>query len=235
MKLTGLYTTAGAQLAARAQAEGLSLVITRAAAGSMDSSVDDIAMARERQALNISSRVALDGKCTIMAELSASQSPVMYSLLEVGLYARLGDKDEVLYKLFRMDESLTIEPDTDLTVNFYLTETILQDDQVQVVITQQGLVTQEMCQIIAKAETQVVADNLTAHNTADDAHSVLFGSKAPVNHTHAASSISGGRMSGLVYAYDNVNYNTAQLRNIILSSSEPSGGVNGQVWIKYSA
>ena len=42
-------------------------------------------------------------------------------------------------------------------------------------------------------------------------------------------------MSGLVYAYDNVNYNTAQLRNIILSSSEPSGGVNGQVWIKYSA
>ena len=235
MKLTGLYTTAGAQLAARAQAEGLSLVITRAAAGSMDSSVDDIAMARERQALNISSRVALDGKCTIMAELSASQSPVMYSLLEVGLYARLGDEDEVLYKLFRMDESLTIEPGTDLTVSFYLTETILQDEQVQVVITQQGLVTQDMCLLIAKGEAQAVANKLAAHNSGNDAHSALFASKAEAVHTHNASAITGGTMSGMVMAQDNVNYTTAQLRNIILSSSEPSGGVNGQVWIKYTA
>lgn len=234
MKLTGIYTTAGAQLAARAQAEGLSLVITRAAAGSMESDAGDTAMARERQALNISSRVAQDGKCIIMAELSASQSSVTYSLLEVGLYARLGDEAEVLYKLFRMDESLTIEPDTDLTVNFYLTETILQDEQVQVVITQQGLVTQDMCEMIAKSEAQAVAASLTAHNTGSDAHSALFAAKAAANHGHSAGNITGGTLAGMVMAQDNVNYTTAQLRNIVLSSGEPTGGVNGQVWIQYT-
>jgi len=235
MKLTGLYTTAGAQLAARAQAEGQSLVITRAAAGSMSSSVNSTVMARERQALNISNRLAQDGKCTIMAELSAAQSTVMYSLLEVGLYARLGNEDEVLYKLFRMDESLSIEPGTDLTLSFYLTETILQDDQIQVVITPQGLVTQDLCRMIAKEEMQTAIDSLAIHNTAGDAHSALFASKAPMSHSHSASSITGGTLSGLVMAQNNVSYTTAQLRNITLAAYEPVGGVNGQIWIKYLA
>ena len=152
MKLTGIYTTAGAQLAARAQAEGLSLQITRAVAGSMETEETATVMKRERQQLSIVDRVAQDGKCTIMTELSAVQATMMYSLFEVGLYARLGDEQEVLYKLFRMSESVVVEPDTDLTISFYLTESILQDAQVQVVITQQGLVTQDMCHVIARSE-----------------------------------------------------------------------------------
>ena len=170
-----------------------------------------------------------------MAELSAAQSTVMYSLLEVGLYARLGNEDEVLYKLFRMDESLSIEPGTDLTLSFYLTETILQDDQIQVVITPQGLVTQDLCRMIAKEEMQTAIDSLTIHNTAGDAHSALFASKAPMSHSHSASSITGGTLSGLVMAQNNVSYTTAQLRNITLAAYEPVGGVNGQIWIKYLA
>lgn len=235
MKLTGMYTAAGAQLAARAQAEGLQLQITRAAAGSADSGVDDTVMARERQAVEIISRVAQEGKCTIMTELSASQSTVMYTLREIGLYARLGDEDEVLYKLFRMSETLTVEPGTDMTVSFYLTETILQDDQVEVIITQQGLVTHDMCQLIARTEAQTVGSQMSAHMTAGDAHSALFAAKAAATHLHSAASITGGTLGGTVMASNNVNYTTAQLRNIVLSASAPSGGVNGQIWIQYSA
>ena len=33
----------------------------------------------------------------------------------------------------------------------------------------------------------------------------------------------------------NINYTTAQLRNIILSTADPSGGSNGDIWIKYKA
>lgn len=33
----------------------------------------------------------------------------------------------------------------------------------------------------------------------------------------------------------NTNYTTAQLRNITLSTADPSGGSNGDIWIKYKA
>ena len=33
----------------------------------------------------------------------------------------------------------------------------------------------------------------------------------------------------------NTNYTTAQLRNVILSTANPSGGNNGDIWIKYKA
>lgn len=33
----------------------------------------------------------------------------------------------------------------------------------------------------------------------------------------------------------NTNYTTAQLRNVILSTENPSGGNNGDIWIKYKA
>ena len=112
---------------------------------------------------------------------------------------------------------------------------ILQDDQIQVVITPQGLVTQDLCRMIAKEEMQTAIDSLTTHNTAGDAHSALFASKAPLSHSHSASSITGGTLSGLVMAQNNVSYTTAQLRNITLAAYEPVGGVNGQIWIKYLA
>lgn len=42
-------------------------------------------------------------------------------------------------------------------------------------------------------------------------------------------------MSAKITAQANTNYTTAQVRNIILSTSDPSGGNNGDVWIKYTA
>ena len=75
MKMIGIYTAAGKQLAARAQAEGLRLQITRAVSGSTLSSQNANVMARERQTLSIGSKTAQDGKCTVSAVPMAARSP----------------------------------------------------------------------------------------------------------------------------------------------------------------
>lgn len=43
----------------------------------------------------------------------------------------------------------------------------------------------------------------------------------------------GGTMLGALIAQSNTNYATAQVRNIIISPNDPSGGNNGDIWIKY--
>lgn len=45
---------------------------------------------------------------------------------------------------------------------------------------------------------------------------------------------SGGTMTGALVAQNNTNYTTAQVRNIIISTADPSGGSNGMIWIKYT-
>lgn len=47
---------------------------------------------------------------------------------------------------------------------------------------------------------------------------------------------SGGALTGELVAQSNSNYTTKQVRNIILSTSDPnsSDGDNGDIWIKYS-
>ena len=45
---------------------------------------------------------------------------------------------------------------------------------------------------------------------------------------------SGGTMTGILKAQSNTSYTTAQVRNIIISRNDPSGGNNGDIWIKYA-
>ena len=45
---------------------------------------------------------------------------------------------------------------------------------------------------------------------------------------------SGGTMEGALVAQRNTNYATAQVRNVIISTSAPSGGSNGDIWIRYT-
>ena len=44
---------------------------------------------------------------------------------------------------------------------------------------------------------------------------------------------SGDTMAGALVAQNNTNYSVAQVRNIIISTSDPSGGNRGDIWIKY--
>lgn len=41
-------------------------------------------------------------------------------------------------------------------------------------------------------------------------------------------------MSAKLIAQNNTDYTTAQLRNVIISTQDPSGGNNGDIWIKYT-
>lgn len=45
---------------------------------------------------------------------------------------------------------------------------------------------------------------------------------------------SGGTLEGALVAQRNTNYATAQVRNVIISTADPSGGSNGDIWIKYT-
>ena len=47
---------------------------------------------------------------------------------------------------------------------------------------------------------------------------------------------SGGTMTGILTAQNNTRYTTKQVRNVIVSTSEPtsSDGANGDIWIKYT-
>lgn len=45
--------------------------------------------------------------------------------------------------------------------------------------------------------------------------------------------IAGGTFTGVAKAQNNTSYTTAQLRNVIQSTANPSGGSNGDIWIKY--
>ena len=45
----------------------------------------------------------------------------------------------------------------------------------------------------------------------------------------------GATMTGPLVAQTNTSYTTAQMRNIIISTADPSGGNNGDIWLKYEA
>ena len=200
MTLTGCYTTAGAALAAGVLARGTGLILTRAEAGAGRTETDAAALAEKKQDLTLLRKEADGQHCQVQAALSASDAEQEYVLREIGLYAKEQGGAEVLYKLFRMDETLTVEPETDLTVTFYLTESILPGEAVAVTVNQQGLVTQTVCAAMAaqaKAEAvQSAAGALAAHAAAADAHSQLLAQKAPLSHTHGAGQVTAGTLGG---------------------------------------
>ena len=45
--------------------------------------------------------------------------------------------------------------------------------------------------------------------------------------------VGGGTYTGIAKAHPNTSYTVAQLRNVILSTGDPTGGSNGDIWIKY--
>lgn len=45
----------------------------------------------------------------------------------------------------------------------------------------------------------------------------------------------GGTMVGKLTAQSNTDYTVAQVRNVFISTSDPTGGNNGDIWLKYEA
>lgn len=60
--------------------------------------------------------------------------------------------------------------------------------------------------------------------------------KSDTSHTHSQYlQKSGGTMTGILYAYRNASYTTAQVRNCSMSTSSASGGGNGDIHFTYTA
>lgn len=82
-----------------------------------------------------------------------------------------------------------------------------------------------------EATTPVNADTLQGHAAS------YFATATGLSDVQSALggklNISGGTMAGALIAQANTNYTTAQVRNVIISPNDPSGGNNGDIWIKY--
>ena len=51
----------------------------------------------------------------------------------------------------------------------------------------------------------------------------------------ASLPITGGQLEGKTLSQENTEYTISQLRNVTESVDDPTGGKNGDVWIKYTA
>ena len=83
-------------------------------------------------------------------------------------------------------------------------------------------------ELIVDGNTDDIATN--AQNIATNAQNIST-LQSSVN---GKVSKSGDTMTGALVAQNNTNYGVAQVRNIIISTEEPSGGSNGDIWIKYT-
>lgn len=55
-----------------------------------------------------------------------------------------------------------------------------------------------------------------------------------IHSTHSNCEVGkGGNMTSIVVAQNNTSYTTKQVRNIVYSTGNPSGGSNGDMWVKY--
>lgn len=234
MKLTGTYTAAGAAMAASALANGQSFTVTRAAAGSGETALDASMLSQIRQDLQITGKRALNGSCIIETVLEATDAQSDYMLREIGLYARLGGGQEQLYKIFRLSEGLKIESAVDLSITFLLRETVLAENEVELVISREGSVTAAECRSLIAESEERTAQAVSDHISAESAHSALFAAKAAAVHTHQPSDIASGAFGGSMTVPADTDCETAKLRNIVLSASAPTGGRNGEIWLRYA-
>ena len=94
-----------------------------------------------------------------------------------------------------------------------------------------------------EATTPINADTLNGHGsdyfaTATDVNNLQSNVNSLQNNINTLSSDklskSGGTMIGELVAQNNSNYTVAQVRNIFISTTEPSGGGNGDIWLQYS-
>lgn len=77
----------------------------------------------------------------------------------------------------------------------------------------------------ASSHTHTIANITNLQTTLDG--------KAASSHTHSYLPLSGGTLTGILTAQNNASYSTKQARNIVISTSAPSGGGNGDVWLQY--
>ena len=82
-------------------------------------------------------------------------------------------------------------------------------------------------------ETEVSALSAVVDGNTDDITANAQNIATLQSNVNGKVSKSGDTMTGALIAQNNTDYSVAQVRNIIISTSDPSGGNNGDIWIKY--
>lgn len=142
MRLIGYYTEQGKILSAKLLT-GFGLQYTRAVAGSGVTSLSASVLAQERQNLPLS-RIRRSGMTVALpATLTEVLAEEDYSLREVGVYVQDEHGHELLYRVYRLSEPLSVQAGGRLTVRFYLEETVGEAVEVTVETSAAGLLTEQ--------------------------------------------------------------------------------------------
>ena len=141
MSLQGFYTTKGLALAAKAAA-GAGLTVTKVTAGSGATAASAAALADEKQTLTVGPAQTDGQTATLPVTLAEVRAGVSYALTELGVYARDPDAGEILYQVFRLDESRAIRAGGESVYRFYLRQSVGADG-VTVACSPAGLLVDE--------------------------------------------------------------------------------------------
>ena len=125
----------------------------------------------------------------------------------------------------------------DITVSAELPEHLVKYDTLAPIETT-SLINADTLQGYAASyfatETEVSALSAVVDNNTDNITANAQNISTLQSSVNGKLSKSGDTMTGALIAQNNTNYSVAQVRNIIISTSDPSGGNSGDIWIKYS-
>ena len=169
MNIQGFYTNRGLDLAAKLLS-GHTLNITRVVAGSGITADPEnaAALADPRQELAVNSPVSNGATATIPATLTAAQADASYTLTELGIYAADPEEGEILYKLYRTESPIAINNTSGSVLRFYLEETLSDEQNISVICSPEGLVTEEMLSSVQERLLSSAVPERTVELSADE-------------------------------------------------------------------
>lgn len=141
MNLQGYYTEKGLVLAAKVSA-GTKLTVTKVTAGGGTTAANALTLAEEKQTLTVGTAEVSGQTATLPVTLSETDASASYVLTELGVYASDPDEGEILYQVFRLDETRTVSSGGESVYRFYLHESV-GEDGVTVTCSPAGLLTDE--------------------------------------------------------------------------------------------
>lgn len=161
MNIQGTYTNKGLALTAKTAA-GACLRVTRVVGGSGHTTdVPNAAQLSEiRQTLAVGEARCVGNTAVLPVTLAAVGLESSYTLTELGVYAEDPNEGEILYCVYRLDESVTIQAGSDTVLRFYLRQTVNKDGGAAVLCSPAGLITESDCAPVRK---MVLASSASYH------------------------------------------------------------------------
>lgn len=151
MNIQGTYTNKGLALTAKTAA-GACLRVTRVVGGSGHTAdiPNAAALPGIQQTLAVGEARCAGDTAVLPVTLAAVGLESSYTLTELGVYAEDPDEGEILYCVYRLDEPVTIQAESDTVLRFYLRQTISEDGGAAVLCSPAGLITESDCAPVRK-------------------------------------------------------------------------------------